>query len=295
MTTDTQVAETPKTIGSVFYGEPKEPEQPTEQVTDVEQVSAEPVKDENQSEPGAEATPEVQQEGEDELFYELDGKQYSVQEMTEFKNRGLMQADYTKKTTELAEDRKTFKAEQETERAALAQERQSLQDMKAQLEVLVKEDEEVDWAELKEDDPERYIELKERSDKRQKMLDELKGQAKAESQPSQADLETEVGLLQARIPSWFDEKGNETEQRGEDLKLIQSFATKQGFTGQELSSLVTAKHWVTLYYAAKHEESLQKAEELKLKREGTPKIIKPGSKKQPHGGQEKTLGQVLYG
>ena len=48
--------------------------------------------------------------------------------------------------------------------------------MSATLEVLVQEDDQIDWVELKEDDPERYIELKEKADKRKEALEKIKAE-----------------------------------------------------------------------------------------------------------------------
>jgi hypothetical protein len=283
-------------IGSVFYGEDTPAsEEITEQVPELEQETTPPEQEANELEPSEEVKPDEEQEQEEveQEYYELDGEHYTVDQLKEFKDNGLMRKDYSQKTEALSVERKELNEYRESERESIAQERQSLTDLRQQLEVLVKEDGEVDWADLKENDPDRYIELKERQEKRSKALAEIKQGERREVEADPVELKQELEKFQKSIPQWFNKDGTFTDKQAEDVKIIQKFATSEGFTQAELSSMSRAKDWKTLLYAAKYDEHLQKKEALKLKKEQAPKIIAPKSKK-PQG-EPKTLGSVLYG
>ena len=71
---------------------------------------------------------------------ELDGEEYELDQVRTWKKGHMMQSDYTKKTTTLAEERRTFEAERESGRENLLKEQTEVSNMRDQLAVLVQEE-----------------------------------------------------------------------------------------------------------------------------------------------------------
>lgn len=273
---------------SFYQDEPTESleQEPTNEDSVIEASAEQEVEQQEKSEQS-----EATDDDENALYLELDGKEHDLDEVREWRDKGLMQKDYTKKTTALANDKKTFEAERTTEREKITQERAKVSDMSALLEVLVKEDEVINWAELKADDPERYIELKEKADQRRDALSKVKAD-KAISFDDPAMIQQEQGKLLASDPSWMDE-GKPTEAFATDMKLIESYALKSGFTPDEFSQMTRAHYLTTILKAAKYEALQEKGEEIKAKREKVPTILKPKGNSKTE--QPRDAVDIMYG
>lgn len=210
-------------VVNVFY--------PTEESEPLEAPTEEAVKDEEPAEEVKESIDEFTEGAEEEagesdennednsdsLVYEINGKDYTAKDIELLESGKLMQADYTKKTQALADDRKELDGKVVLLNDAITK----TNDLAAQLEVLVEEDKEIDWAELKEDDPDRYIELKERSDSRKSKLEEVKANNQTSNAP-RVDVEAErVKLIEAN-PQWLD-NDKPTQAYKDDMKGLNEF------------------------------------------------------------------------
>lgn len=298
MSTDNPIMEP----ADVFYksSEESEPLKPTESpdVAKAEQSPQQEVKEtEKPDEAGAKAEDEPEEleaEGEEEeaLYVEIDGEEHNLDDVKKWRDGHMMQSDYTKKTTALAEERKAFDAERESERGTLTKTKSEVSEMRDQLAVLVAEDEEIDWAELKEDDPDKYIELKEKADKRIETLAKIKAERETPSDDP-ALVQAEQRKLFAANPAWLDEEGKVTDAYKKDVALINGYAAKAGFEAEEFSKMVNANMMNALLKAAKFDELQAKGKEINDKRKTVPVVTKP--KANEKASAPKPAHEVFYG
>ncbi len=220
---DKQVQTFEETVNAFYPTEESEPlEAPTDEaVTDetpVEEI--EESNDETINDTEEEASDDEGVESEDDsdnLVYEINGKDYTAKDIKLLESGQLMQADYTKKTQALADERK----ELDGNVVLLSDAITKTNDLAAQLEVLVGEDGEIDWAELKEDDPDRYIELKERADSRKSKLKEVKANNQTSNAPK-ANVDAErVKLIEAN-PQWVEDD-KPTQSYKDDMEGLNKF------------------------------------------------------------------------
>ena len=178
------------------------------------------------------ATIEETQDEETELFYyELDGEEVSSDQLREWKSGGLKQADYTRKTQELAESKKTLEADLQK----LNSDRTKLSEQLSTLEAMVSEDSLSDEqiAEMREYEPEQYINHIEKQQKRKEFL---KG-AKSNANP-QVDTQAEQAKLIANNPQWLSD-GKATEAYQDDMTALNSYYTDNGFTQDQVDVINT--------------------------------------------------------
>jgi len=284
-------------VEDVFYNDQKgsEPEPKPTDKTPVtsDQSEAEPklelVEDKAKPEVKGDAETDTDDPGKVTQYLELDGKEHDLEEVKQWRDGHLMQRDYTKKTTALAEDRKTFDAERTTERETLLKAKAEISELRDQLTVLVEEDQGTDWEALKADDPDRYIELKEKLDKRKAALEKVKAEATPVDDP--AMIQAERAKLYEANPEWFED-GKPTDLYKADTALIQNYAVKAGFQAEEFATLTRAHYLTTILKAAKYDQLQEKTREIKEAREKVPVTLKPkGKTTEP----KKANHEVFYG
>ena len=287
----------------IFYANDtvtEEPTKPTE-VADVTKQEQEPGQDaeilekpEEETEQSDSKSEELESKDEEQesLFIELDGEEIDLEDVKKWRDGHLMQSDYTKKTTKLADERKTFDTERESERENLNQDRAKVSEMTDMLSVLVEEDAAIDWAELKEDDPDRYIELKEKADNRKAALEKVKAERETPLDDP-AVIAEEQGKLFAANPDWFDDDKKPTKAYDEDINLMNKYAVESGFTNEEISQLTRAHYITTMLKAAKFDALQVKGREIKATREKVPVVSKPKASKK--AAASKPMADVFYG
>lgn len=284
----------------LFYPDATESEpleKPTETEVEVETPEQDELTetevDETETEELAEGEQEETQDEEETLYLDLDGEEHSLDEVKEWKAGSMRQADYTKKTQELSDGRNQLDADRE----AFNGEKSKVADLSAQLEVLVAEDSEIDWAELKEYEPEKYIELKEKADKRKAKLAEVKSIQPQANKLSDADIKTESNSLFAANPDWL-EGGKDgkplktTDKYQADMKMVSEYASEVGYTQQDLLAIQRSSHWITLLDAAKFRAQKSKGSALKKKVKKAPLSTKP---KAQQSKAKKSAANVFYG
>ena len=235
---------------------------------------------------------EAEDESEESQYIELDGKEIDLEDVRKWRESTMMQSDYTKKTTALADERKTFEAERTTEREQLLKSQTEVSELRDQLTALTVEDEAIDWAELKEDDPDRYIELKEQADKRKELLAKIKTERETPTDDP-AVIQVESEKLMKSDPEWLDKDGKATEVFTKDMKLVEGYAAKAGFTADEFSRMNRAHYMLALLKAAKYDQLQESSREVKKTREQVPVVTKPKATKQSL--EPKQAHEVFYG
>ena len=188
----------------IFYGTTQEPAE-LDATSTTDEVVTETTVDETTPEEGEVEVDELdaeeseseseQEEGEDNqdegLYIDLDGEEVSLDDIKSWKAGHLMQADYTRKTQELSEQRTALEADV----AELANQSESLKSLAAELEAVIGSEDEVDMNELREIDPDEYIKLTERNAKRKELLSKAKESFTATKPTSDADVEWSANSL----------------------------------------------------------------------------------------------------
>lgn len=189
-------------------------------------------------------------------------------------------ADYTKKTQELAENRKAVEAER-----AKILEASRLRDQYAErlsvIEQMLNQTEKAeDLSVLKETDPIGYaVKVAEQAEReRQLVAVRAERQRLAQQQQSeqserlQAHLASEAAKLREAIPEMSDEIKGDTVKRE-----IRDFAKSVGFSDQELAAVYDSRAVLTLYKAMQYDKLMKGKPEITKKVNQAPKMLKPGT------------------
>mgnify|MGYP003114633706 CR=1 FL=1 len=208
----------------------------------------------------------------------VDGKDVEVT-LEELQAGYSRQADYTRKSQVLAEQRKKM----DEELAATQQERQQyqsqLEQFKIQADSKLEEFKSVDWTKLKEEDPMEYAlkrdQYRELQENKRLVAEEQQNLAQKQQAEMQTKWNEELArqqeVMAQRLPEWNDpEKGPKLKQN------IKSFALKKGFTEQEVDSLIDARSVDVLHKAMMYENLLE-AKISQKKAKVVPKVQKPGA------------------
>jgi hypothetical protein len=208
----------------------------------------------------------------------VDGKDVEVT-LDELQAGYSRQADYTRKSQVLAEQRK----QADEELAATQQERQrylsQLEQFNTQADSKLNELKSTDWTRLKEEDPTEYMlkrdQYRELQENKRTVEEEQKNLQYKSQQEQQAKWQEELGrqqeIMAQRLPEWNDPT------KGPKLKQdIKSFAVKTGFSEQEVDSLIDARSVDVLHKAMLY-DNLLAAKISNKKAKVVPKVTRPGS------------------
>ena len=219
---------------------------------------------------------ETSNDSDEPLYYQIGDEEISETEVKEWRENGLRQADYTKKTQSLADERKGFETEK-TQVAGLAETLKSHIDA---LEVVIGNDlESVDMDHLREYDLSEYLRVKEERETKLSKLDEAK--ATAQKLKEDADLQQLTGeqaKLKELFPDWADPAtGQETYKK--DSALIESYVQKNGFNEEDFSHLTSATVMQAIHKAALFDAMKEESQAVEKQVRKAPKAIKAGAKK----------------
>lgn len=245
------------------------------------------VEDEDEGEYEAE---EESEEAEDDqpLMYtvRVDGEEIEVTE-EELLNGYSRQQAYTKRSQELAEQRKAVEGQQ----AEIAQMRdayaQQLEQLSDQLKQVTQT--EPDWAELaKQYSAEELIVYKAQLDQQKEYARQVEAekqavaqqQAQEQQQAMQKRLAEQKQEMLNRIPAWQNEDTRNTER----LEVIRYAQQRIGFSEEEIANASDARAIELLYKSWRWDNLQQKKPAAKKKAAKAPKMAKPG--------QPKTKAQV---
>ena len=201
--------------------------------------------------------------------------------LDDLKSGYMLQADYTKKTQTLADERR-FINDQAT---AVNAERQQYVTLLTSLEqqLTTGGEQEPDWVELSRVDPVGYTRQKAAWDKRAEVVGAAKTERERVQGLQQEDFQRRAAehgahqrglMIQAKTDLADPEKANEFQQS------LRTYATQTyGFTDQELGSIVDHRQALILEKAMLYDQAVKKGGKVqtKLKAAGPRAVIRPGA------------------
>jgi len=283
---------------SAFEGMLSTPEDSNEQPTDQEEDTQEAEVEETEVEFEAEEeTEEAEAEEETEDESEIEDEEVIEEEQTftvkaageekevtldELKKSYQLGSDYTKKTQEVAEQRKVI----DQEAKAIIEARQVrdsyAQKLQAVEQFLVgSNDSPEDLATMKENDPIGYaVKVAEMTEKKDQ-LQQVNAERQRIAQEQESDrsvnmqkyVEGEAQKLTQSLPEFSDKT------KGEQIRNeIRNYGKKVGFTDDELSQVYDSRHVLVLHKAAQYDKLMAGKAGVKKKVANAPKTMKGGAK-----------------
>lgn len=259
---DTQTAS--DDVLSAFYGAVQEPEEAIED-------EAEGVEVEDAEEP------EIGDESEPELFTTKDGEQVTRDELL---NGYLRQKNFTQKTMELAEARKSVQSERDrlSEMVSQLDQRiESLQGFMKDAEATVNMDELIDF------DPSQYLRIQKETKARQDAIESAKAARQA---AENMRLIEERKQLEKALPHWSD-----PDKQKEDLSQFSKFVQELGLSQKEVEGITNHRILIGLLKGAKYAALQAKKPQISQQVKKVQRTVSPGVK----GSKEPTLAEVFYG
>lgn len=232
------------------------------------------VDEEDEDEPGDADAPQT-------FTVKVDGKEVTVT-LDEALAGYQRQEAFTRKTQELAEQRRAL----EGESAEVRQARQQYEAALQQAAMLIKAQmpQEPDWDKLQKESPAKYARELADYQARQKQLQAVFAEQQRVQQQAQADEQAQRAKLVAHeqealvsaVPEWVDDdrRSEETE------RLVQYAQTTYGWTPDELADIVDHRPVVILRKAMLYDEAQKKGDEVRrtTKKKDTAPTLKPGNR-----------------
>lgn len=291
------VVEAQSAILSLLEPEEVKPEALESAPTEDVEESTEETQDEPSEEEALEAESEEDEAEEEELdedeveeesevyAVKVDGEELEVT-LEELVNGYSRQSDYTKKTQEISEQRKEFQElsnRYNSEIMQIQNERQQYIDglqqaMQSSMDSL-QQYANIDWEHLRETDPIAFVTKKDEARDAQLKVQQMHyakeaaavKQAEENKKLHQEALVFERKALIEKFPDW----GNPEKQQSIASEL-QTYASTQGFSDQELKSLIDHRSILVLQKAMLYDKA-NSSEVTKKKLKNKPKVIRAGS------------------
>ena len=260
---------------------PTEEEESTEEIQD-ESLEEEPEQEEEDSE----GTEERAVEGEEFVYaVNINGEEHQVP-LDELLKGYSRQSDYTRKTQELSEQRKEIEANHHQWNAEIQQIQTERQQYVSALQNVIENSmgdldkfANTDWEALKNDNPLEYItkrdDFREAQDKVRQVQYQQGQVRQAHEQETarthQRVLQEEHGKLVEALPDWGD-----TQSRQKLSADIKEYAMSQGYSSEEIGSLIDHRSFMTLYKAMKYDKA-SSPDVVQKKVKNKPKVIRAGS------------------
>jgi len=223
---------------------------------------------------------EVEEEVEPETYkVKVNGEEFEV-DIDELKAGYQRQSDYTRKSQELAEQRKQTEAINE-ERIRLEQERQmyanALQMLEQDQQAKLKEYESIDWNTLKEDDPYQYMlkkdeynDVKTSMDNARQQQTIIQQQQQEQAMRARADfVQDQYTKLIEQLPEWADKNSTVKDD-------IRKFAIDSGYSPEEVEQLADHRSVIILKKAMEFDKLTSKVAPKKKAVKTVPKVQKSG-------------------
>jgi cytochrome oxidase Cu insertion factor (SCO1/SenC/PrrC family) len=247
----------------------------------VEAVSEdEPVEEDSEE---AESEDEEPEDDEELLFaVRVDGEEQEVT-LDELLKGYSRQSAFTKKTQDLAEERKQIEALQTQYNQDMQQIQAERQQYAQHLQQIIENSgldqyANVDWERLKTEDPIAFLEKKEEFREAQEKIVRVqqhqqqataRNQAEAQQQWQESVNQEHVALVE-KLPEWGDPDKQKV-LAGE----LRSYASSQGFQDAEIESLIDHRSFIILNKARLYDE-LQKSDPKTKKIRNKPRVIRSG-------------------
>lgn len=188
-------------------------------------------------------------------------------------------ADYTKKTTEVAEQRKVVEAERKAIEEAKYARNEYAQRLQALDQFLTSQVPQEDLSSLKENDPIGYaVKVAELAEKKEQLAavraeqQRIANEQQAEyAQAMSERVAQEAQKLAQVLPEFSDPA------KGENFrKEIRNYGKTLGFTEEELSSVVDSRHVVTLHKAMMYDKLQKSKPAITKKANEAPRLMRAG-------------------
>ena len=267
--------------------QPVEEEEVLEEEAEIsESESEEEYEDEDEE---YEATDNRDAEGQETEMYtiKVDGQDVEVS-LEELQQGYSRQSDYTKKTQELSEERRTIdaeRAEYQNGLNQLMQQRQQYEQALCQLGQQLSQNmskfQNVDWQRLKNEDPLEYVTKRDEFREEQERIKSVHYHQQQVQVQQQQEMEQirqkavaeEIGKLGTLIPEW-----NDPDAQPKIAKDIMDYGVTSGFTREEMEGLVDSRSVYLIHKAMKY-DALQNADLKNKKVKNKPKMAKSGAKR----------------
>lgn len=269
-------------------------EQPTEKEEDTQEAEVEETEEEDVEFEAEEADDDTEKSEDDS---EIEDEEVIEEEQTftvkaageekevtldELKKSYQLGSDYTKKTQEVAEQRKVI----DQEAKAIIEARKVRDDYAQRLQAVEQflvgsNDSPEDLAAMKENDPIGYAvkvaEMTEKKDQLQQVNAERQRIAQEQESDRSANMqkyvEAEAQKLTQSLPEFSDKA------KGEQIRNeIRNYGKKVGFTDDELSQVYDSRHVLVLHKAAQYDKLMAGKAGVKKKVANAPKTMKGGAK-----------------
>lgn len=258
------------------FDPPKEVDSdPVDTELDLKEPEKEP---EQKSEPEAEAP----DDSSDVVTVKIDGKdvQLTQEQIAEAYKNGLRQADYTKKTMEAAEVKKSAQVEIDTARQERNQYAANLDRMAAQLDGVMQAAANVDMNALLESDPVEYLKQTHLFNQRQAQLNQVNQQRQqiaAQTQAEQAEaqrtyIQTQQQELLAKLPAWKDAAKASAER-----DALKSYLKAEGYDDASIAGISDHRAVILARKSMLYDQMISKASAAAKKVATLPqKVERPG-------------------
>jgi hypothetical protein len=257
--------------------------QPEEEQSESESEEMESAEPQDEAEETSEEVEGEEEEAEEEaprdekFVVKVDGKEIEVPK-DELIRGYQREADYTRKTQKLAEERKLVESEFQQVRGEREQYAQILGQLQQKLQEF--EPPEPDWNRLEVEDPTEYARQWTSHQRRQQQKyavqaeqERLNQLYQAETQKQiQAVLAQETARLKEKIPEW-----SSPEKAKAEGKALLEYGQALGFSEQELNGITDSRALLALHKAWKYDQMMSKRPEFQAKIKKAPKMASPGS------------------
>ena len=269
--------------------QPEVVEEQTEEVEEVEEAedqadyeeAVEATEDEVEEDVDSEVEEPEEVEEEQTFTIKAAGEEKEVT-LDELKKSYQLGSDYTKKTQEVAEQRKVI----EQEAKAIIEARQVRDNYSQKLQAIEQflngqNDNPAELAAMKENDPVGYAvkvaEMTEKKEQLQAIQAEKNRLAQEQQADNQAQMQKFVEQEQIKLAESLPEFSDKT--KGEQIRNdIRSYGKKAGFTDEELSQVYDSRHVLVLHKAAQYDKLMAGKAGVKKKVAKAPKTVKSGAK-----------------
>ena len=265
----------------------------SEENTNPEQTIEEPTSDnseEYEAETFDEAEEEVSEEFEEVDEYEVadeetptettqaytvkvDGEEFEVT-LDELRNGYQRQADYTRKSQSLAEQRKAYEANLQAVQNERQQYAQVLEQMSQNQNYELQRFENIDWKELKDDDPMEYMEKRLEYQEAKDRVTQLNNERARVQQQSQQEFNELVTQKVQREAELLAKALPEYSEPGSTLKTdLRNYALSLGFPANEIDSITDHRVVLVLHKAMLQDNAAKGVKKVKV----APKVVKSGT------------------
>lgn len=248
-----------------------------DELTEVDSAAPKEELQDSDGEQSDEAEAEEEEDKPPVFTVKVDGKNVEVT-LEELQKGYSREADYTRKTQQVSEERRAFQAEAELVRTERQQYAQLLGSLQAQLQQNAAP--QLDMDRLYSEDPIEWVRQKELARDAEKVHAAIQSeqqrlshiQAQEQYQSMQAHLAQQQDAMLKAIPEW----ANPDKAKAEKTLLIE-WGQKLGFSSDELKNIFDHRAVVALRKAALYDQMMTKRGNIRPAVNNGPKPAKPGA------------------